>query len=152
MPRALIFAVILILANVPFYRAMAKQSNRAAWRLAGLLAILVLIGSADLGFSLLRRWHPFDQDYSELPPQRAFDLAIASDADGALSRRLSPLPYRPVPGIPPRRMTGGSGVPAAFWAAWSRRSLASSSAWTWGACAGSRNAFSNTDQRASFPR
>src|SRR5437773_2744731 len=51
---------------------MQRKSNRPAWGLVLVLAVVVLMALLVLGVSLLRRCHPFDRDYSELPPKLAF--------------------------------------------------------------------------------
>lgn len=49
---------------------MRKRTSILALGFVWLLVWVVLLTAA---ISLLRRWHPFDQDYSELPPKLAFE-------------------------------------------------------------------------------
>jgi hypothetical protein len=58
---------------------MARRTNRVARGLAAVLAV-VMVGGLVRGVSLLRRWHPFDLDYSKLPPKLAFTLVFRRSA------------------------------------------------------------------------
>jgi hypothetical protein len=55
---------------------MAKRTKMIARGRTAALGVVVLATLLVIGVSRLRRWHPFDQDYSELPPERAFALVF----------------------------------------------------------------------------